>query len=79
MSTRLQVNVLKQIAETQDPCFKFVFRTIDDINETLNLYDFLPRNLIWFMPEGVTKEQNAVVLENTIDYILSTGCNVALR
>jgi organic radical activating enzyme len=71
--------VLTTLADKDDTCFKFVFKNKDDIDEVLKQYDFLSRCQIWFMPEWVTKEENAIVFEETIDYILSTGCNVAIR
>lgn len=79
MKTRYWINVLKKLAEKKDTCFKFVFKTKEDIDEVLNMYDFIPLDQIWFMPEWVTKEENAEVFETTVDYILSTGCNIAIR
>lgn len=42
---------LKIIAATKDVCFKFVFRTKEDIDEVLERYSFIDPELIWMMPE----------------------------
>lgn len=79
LKRRLSENVLKQLDTKDNTCYKFVFKTIEDIDEVLELYSFLDRSKIWFMPEWVTKEENAEVFESTIDHIISTGCNVTVR
>lgn len=76
---RYSEKVLMKLAEKKDSIFKFVFREIKDIDEVFELYPFLPKEQIRFMPEWVTKEENTQVFEGTIDYILSTWCNVAIR
>lgn len=77
---RYSEKVLRKLAEKEDTCFKFVFRTKEDIDETLQMYShFISPSQIWFMPEGVTKEENTNVFVDTIDYILTTWCNVAIR
>jgi len=72
--------VLKQLVATNKAIFKFVFLTKEDVDYVLETYkDIIPLDMIWFMPEWVTKEENTKVFENTIDYILSKGVNVTIR
>ena len=74
-------DVIKSLVDANpENVFKFVFRTTQDIDEVLERYaDLIPMDRIRMMPEGVTKEENAAVFENTIDYILSKGLNVTVR
>ena len=72
--------VLQQLASTGRAIFKFVFLTKDDIDYVLETYkDIIPLDMMWFMPEWVTKEENTKVFENTIDYLLSKWVNVTIR
>lgn len=72
--------VLQQLVGTWLSIFKFVFLTKEDIDYVLDIYkDIIPLDRIRFMPEWVTKEANAQVFENTIDYLLSKWVNVTIR
>lgn len=75
-----KINVLKAISEkSEEPCFKFVVKTNEDIDEVLKNYSFLPKHQIYIMPEGVRVEENMRVYENTIDYIIEKGLNTTPR
>ena len=61
---------LKILAKTNDICFKFVFRTKEDIDEVIERYSFLDLDQIWMMPEGVYLEEHRKVFDETVDYLI---------
>jgi len=80
MSIAFKPNILKQLVETNRAIFKFVFTSKEDIDYVLETYkEIIPKNMIRFMPEWVTKEDNTKVFEWTIDYLLSKWVNVTIR
>lgn len=73
-------NVVREIANVDWSCFKFVCETKEDIDEVTKTYlPIIPRHKIRIMPEWVTVEENRKVMDKIIDYILSCWYNVALR
>ena len=51
LQMRFKETPLKILSATKDVCFKFVFRTKQDIDEVLERYSFIDPSLIWLMPE----------------------------
>lgn len=72
-------DALEAISDTEDPCFKFVCRTIDDLLEVQEKYPMIPREQVYIMPEGVTKEENTAVYEEITAAIISLGFNTTPR
>lgn len=71
---RFKPDVIKAIAATKNPIFKFVCSTRKDIEDVLKEYgELISTKYITIMPEGVTKEENAQVYENIMETILEYG------
>lgn len=72
--TLIRPRVLEMISLTDDPLFKFVCSTEQDIYDVLNIYgELIPFEYISIMPEGVTKERNQEVYERLMPMILKYG------
>ena len=71
--------VLEALCDTFEPCFKFVFSTPEDIDEVLREYSFIPRHMIYMMPEGVTKEENQEKYFRCANRILEAGLSTTPR
>lgn len=56
-----------------DSYFKFVVSDISDLDTVDTLYDFIPKDRIIIMPEGITKEENTATYEKTILEIIKRG------
>lgn len=76
---RYNEKVLTRLMDTKRVIFKFVFSNISDIDEVLNTYSFIPKDLIRLMPEGVLIDEHRKVFDETIDYVVESWCNVAIR
>jgi 7-carboxy-7-deazaguanine synthase len=76
---RLSKDALIAISKSKRPCFKFVCSTEADIKEVLEKYDFLPREQVYIMPEGVTKEENYESYKKIRDLIIKEGLNTTPR
>lgn len=71
---RLKPEVIKLIAKTKNPVFKFVCSDAKDIEDLLREYEnLIPFENISIMPEGVTKEENARAYEKMMNTILRLG------
>lgn len=79
MKLRYRENVLKQIQETGRSIFKFVFTNNTDIDDIWQNYSFIDKHNIRVMPEWVLVDEHRQVFDNTIDYIVSSWYNVAIR
>jgi len=66
-------DAIEAISQSEEPCFKFVCQTAEDIHEVLKNYSSIPREQIYIMPEGVTKEENTAVYEKIAATIISEG------
>lgn len=76
---RYRENILKLLQDTNRSIFKFVFKNIKDIDEITIAYPFLKTENIRLMPEWVLVEEHRAVFDKTIDFILKTWYNVAVR
>lgn len=61
--------------------FKFVVSNAQDKLELLGIVDDLsiPRESVWIMPEGMTKEETIKRLPSAVDFALDNGFNVSSR
>jgi len=78
-AARISEVALVAISRTNDPCFKFVCFSETDIEEVLSNYAFLPREQVYIMPEGVTKEENFENYKIIRDSIIKEGLNTTPR
>jgi organic radical activating enzyme len=76
---RFRENALLAISSKPSSCFKFVCSSPQDIEDVLAEYGFLPREQIWIMPEGVTKEENFVAYEAIRDSLLKYNLQTTPR
>lgn len=74
-------DVIQAIVErSKEPCFKFVCSTPEDIDEVLKDFgDLIPREMLYIMPEGVTKEESTAVYEVIADKIIQEGLSTTPR
>lgn len=80
VSRAFQRAVLEKLASSKNsPCFKFVVCEPEDIDEVLERYSFIPRELIYIMPEGVTKEESTATYAKITSKLLETGLNTTPR
>ena len=59
--------------------FKFVCKTVSDLEEVVEKFSFLPREQIFIMPEGLTKEEHYEVYKNINAALLKYGLNTTPR
>ncbi len=71
---RFNPDVVKAISKKNNPVFKFVCKSSEDIKEALTVYgQIIPHNLISIMPEGVTVQENMKVYKKIIRTVVQYG------
>lgn len=61
-------------------CFKFVVDNEEDVKEVSTTYfKIIPRELIWLMPKGSTKEQLSITYPRVAEYCKDFGLNFSPR
>lgn len=76
----LNIEVLKAIATTNQPCFKFVCNKIKDFQEIEEkVGNILSKDEIYIMPEWVLIEENIKVYNKIIGKIVSSGYSTTPR
>lgn len=83
-TSRIKEHALAEYAELAwngEAIFKFVAATVSDLDEITHITTThrIPREAVWVMPEGATREQHVRHLEALVTPIIERGWNVATR
>ena len=78
---RINHAVLNKISKTYGSCFKFVINSYDDIGEirTIQSHAKIPTDMIYLMPEGVTKTEIGSNLKTCAELSKKYGYRVSNR
>lgn len=79
LKVTMKTKAIEELIKTKDICFKFVAKVPEDIDEVLKNYSMIPKEYIYIMPEGVTKEENTAVYEVIAEKIIAEWLNSTPR